>query len=68
MHPVYQVGSSLFRRQIGVQIPRSRCALGNRILYGQGKEKHSSSKDKPLHHLRHVSAHVNLGYRADEAG
>ena len=38
-HAVHQVGSPLFRRQIGVQIPRSRRTLGDRSLYGQGKEE-----------------------------
>ena len=59
-HPVHQVGSPLFRRQIGVQIRRSRCTLSDRRLCGQGKEKRSNSQDKSLHHLRHASVHVNL--------
>ena len=48
-HSVHQVGSPLFRRQIGVQIPEESLHLGRPQSVRQGKEKRSSSQDKPLH-------------------
>ncbi len=58
-HPVYQVGSPLFRRQIRVQIGSGCCILGDQRLYCHGEEKRSSCEKKSLHDaFIHIEPHI----------